>query len=428
MSFLQDRRPRRRRHQVRRHHAPRRQDGLPRRRPPRHRGVRQLEGRTRSRRSPRWSPARKHARQHLNAIIDACHDASRGRRRATTRFDPKKNAGAASRDPRGPRRPWSPRTTSQRVRAARPAGLHRDRRSRPTTPTGTARPTSRSPARTPTTPCASPTSSSKAVDERRRLGPDPPHRRHGRASTVKARELWDQIAYAAWACADPGVQFDTTINEWHTCPADGRINALEPVLRVHVPRRHGLQPGLAEPVTFLDATTASFDVEAFEHAVRLWTIVLEISVLMAQFPSQAIAQLLLRVPHARPRLRQPRRAADGRRHPLRLATRAARWPARITAILTGVSYATSAEMAGELGAFAGYDAQPRAHAARHRATTAAPPTTRRATSYEGLTDHAGGARPRDTARNRASSRPRDGLGPGARRSARSTATATPRSR
>ncbi len=62
--------------------------------------------------------------------------------------------------------------------------------------------------------------------------------------TLRARELWDQIAYAAWSCADPGVQFDTTINEWHTCPADGRINASQPVQRIHVPRRHGLQSGV----------------------------------------------------------------------------------------------------------------------------------------------------------------------------------------
>ncbi len=63
--------------------------------------------------------------------------------------------------------------------------------------------------------------------------------------TLQARELWDQIAYAAWSCADPGVQFDTTINEWHTCPADGRINASNPCSRVHVPGRHRLQSRIA---------------------------------------------------------------------------------------------------------------------------------------------------------------------------------------
>jgi ribonucleoside-diphosphate reductase alpha chain len=66
------------------------------------------------------------------------------------------------------------------------------------------------------------------------------------ARTFDARELWNDIAYAAWRCADPGVQFDTTINAWHTCPGGGRINASEPVQRVHVPRQHGVQPGVAQ--------------------------------------------------------------------------------------------------------------------------------------------------------------------------------------
>ena len=110
------------------------------------------------------------------------------------------------------------------------------------------------------------------------------------AKMIPARELWDQICYAAWASADPGIQYDTTINEWHTCPADGRINASNP----------------CSEYMFLDDTACnlasmnlmqfrrednSFDIAAFEHATRLWTIVLEISVLMAQFPSARIAEL-----------------------------------------------------------------------------------------------------------------------------------------
>jgi ribonucleoside-diphosphate reductase alpha chain len=121
-----------------------------------------------------------------------------------------------------------------------------------------------------------------------------------------ARELWDRIAYAAWACADPGVQYDTTINEWHTCPAGGRINGSNP----------------CSEYMFLDDTAcnlASLNLHAlpdqdgastsrlYEHAVRLWTVVLEISVLMAQFPSARDRRALLRLPHPRPRLRQPRR-------------------------------------------------------------------------------------------------------------------------
>src|SRR5438094_2357636 len=109
------------------------------------------------------------------------------------------------------------------------------------------------------------------------------------AKTVKARELWDKIAWAAWICADPGTQYDTTINEWHTCPEDGRINASNP----------------CSEYMFLDDTSCNlaslnlgefytsdgrFNLEDFRHAVRLWTIQLEISVLMASFPSRTIAQ------------------------------------------------------------------------------------------------------------------------------------------
>ncbi len=110
------------------------------------------------------------------------------------------------------------------------------------------------------------------------------------AKTVKARALWEQIGHAAWACADPGIQFHTTINDWHTCPAAGEIRASNP----------------CSEYMFLDDTACnlaslnlmafrkedgSFDVEAYEHAIRLWTIVLEIAVTMAQFPSRRIAQL-----------------------------------------------------------------------------------------------------------------------------------------
>ena len=67
------------------------------------------------------------------------------------------------------------------------------------------------------------------------------------AKTVKARELWEKIGHAAWACADPGLQFHSTINDWHTCPASGPIIASQSVLGIHVPRRHGLQSRLAQP-------------------------------------------------------------------------------------------------------------------------------------------------------------------------------------
>ncbi|MFZ9415184.1 MAG: vitamin B12-dependent ribonucleotide reductase, partial [Alphaproteobacteria bacterium] len=170
--------------------------------------------------------------------------------------------------------------------------------------------------------------------------------------TVKARELWDQIAHAAWASADPGLQYDTTINEWHTCPNSGRINASNP----------------CSEYMFLDDTACNlasvnllalrradgrFDVEAFEHACRLWTVTLEISVLMAQFPSREIAQLSyeyrtlgLGFANIGGLLMAMGLSYDSDAGRAICAT--------ISAIMTGVSYATSAEMAEELGAFPGY--------------------------------------------------------------------------
>ena len=169
---------------------------------------------------------------------------------------------------------------------------------------------------------------------------------------VKARYLWDQIAYAAWSSADPGLQYDTTINEWHTCPASGRINASNP----------------CSEYMFLDDTACnlaslnllrfrkddgSFEVASFEHAVRLWTLTLEISVMMAQFPSKEIAQ----------------RSYDFRTLGLGYANLGGYLMAggysydsdegraicgAVSALMTGISYATSAEMARELGAFPCY--------------------------------------------------------------------------
>src|SRR5579885_3291826 len=167
--------------------------------------------------------------------------------------------------------------------------------------------------------------------------------------TVKARELWEKIAHAAWASADPGLQYDTTINDWHTCPASGRINASNP----------------CSEYMFLDDTACSlaslnllafrredgrFDIESYVHAVRIWTVVLEISVLMAQFPSKEIAKRsyefrTLGLGYAN---------IGGLLMASGLGYDSAEGRAlcgALTAIMTGISYATSAEMAGELGAF-----------------------------------------------------------------------------
>ena len=170
--------------------------------------------------------------------------------------------------------------------------------------------------------------------------------------TLKARDLWEKIAHAAWASADPGLQYDTTINEWHTCPDSGRINASNP----------------CSEYMFLDDTACNlaslnllafrkqdgrFDVEAFVHATRIWTVVLEISVMMAQFPSKEIAKLSfefrtlgLGYANIGGLLMASGLAYDSDQG--RALTGA------LTAIMTGVAYATSAEMAGELGAFPGY--------------------------------------------------------------------------
>lgn len=172
--------------------------------------------------------------------------------------------------------------------------------------------------------------------------------------TVRSRELWDQIGYAAWACADPGLQYDTTINDWHTCPEDGRINASNPCSEYMFLDNTACNLASINLLKFYDAEHGTFEVEKFTHAVRLWTIVLEISVLMAQFPSKEIASLsyifrTLGLGYANlgamlMRMGIPYDSTKGR------AICGA-----ITAMLTGESYATSAEMAQKLGTFSGYE-------------------------------------------------------------------------
>jgi ribonucleoside-diphosphate reductase alpha chain len=170
--------------------------------------------------------------------------------------------------------------------------------------------------------------------------------------TLKARDLWEAIAHAAWACADPGIQFDTTINEWHTCPNSGRINASNPCSEYMFLDDTACNLASMNLSTFR-RKDGSFDVPAFEHATRLWTIVLEISVLMAQFPSRQIAELSYRfrtlglgyanVGGLLMACGIPYDSVEGR------ALNGA-----ITALMTGICYATSAEMAAELGTFPNY--------------------------------------------------------------------------
>ncbi len=167
--------------------------------------------------------------------------------------------------------------------------------------------------------------------------------------TVKARDLWEKIGAAAWQSADPGVQFDTTINEWHTCPESGRINASNPCSEYMFLDDTACNLASLNLMTFLKED-GRVDIEAYSHAVRLWTVVLEVSVMMAQFPSKEIAQLsydfrTLGLGYANVggllmAMGLPYDSDEGRA-----------LTAALTAVMTGVSYATSAEMAGELGTF-----------------------------------------------------------------------------
>jgi len=201
--------------------------------------------------------------------------------------------------------------------------------------------------------------------------------------TVRAGALWDDICNAAWSCADPGVQFDSTINEWHTCPADGRINASNPCSEYMFLDDTACNLASLNLTNFYDAKTREFDLDSFVHGVTLWTTVLEISVAMAQFPSIAIARrsydyrtlglgyanlgALLMV------MGVPYDSAKGRA----IAS-------SLTATLTGEAYAQSARLAAELGPFPSYASNAKdmlrvirnhRHAAFHSPSSA----------YEGLT-------------------------------------------
>jgi ribonucleoside-diphosphate reductase alpha chain len=173
--------------------------------------------------------------------------------------------------------------------------------------------------------------------------------------TLQARDLWDQIAYAAWSCADPGLQFDTTFNDWHTCPADGRINATNPCSEYAFLDDTACNLASMNLLTFFDTASNRFDIEAYRHATRIWTLILEISVYMAQFPSQSVAQksydfrtlglgyanlgallMVQGIPYDSP---------EGRAQ-----------CAALTAIMHAGAYAASAEIASEVGPFERYHA------------------------------------------------------------------------
>ena len=201
------------------------------------------------------------------------------------------------------------------------------------------------------------------------------------SKTIKATDIWRRIAEAAWACADPGMQYHTTINEWHTCPEGGEIRASNPCSEYMFLDDTACNLASINLVAFFDDETGIFDIEGYLHAIRLWTIVLEISVTMAHFPSKPIARgsyhyrtlglgyanlgsLLMRsgIPYDS----EQGRAIAG----------------ALTAILTGESYATSAMMSTVRGPFPGFE-ENRYHMLKvirnHRRAAY------RATDYEGLT-------------------------------------------
>ena len=171
--------------------------------------------------------------------------------------------------------------------------------------------------------------------------------------TLKARDLWQQIAFAAWRCADPGVQYDDTINEWHTCPQSGRINASNPCSEYMFLDNTACNLASINLMKFFNAQSREFDIAGFQHACRLWTMVLEISVLMAAYPSREIARLSyeyrtlgLGYANIGTMLMVAGVAYD--------SDKARAICGAITALMTAESYAASGEMSRELGPFPGY--------------------------------------------------------------------------
>jgi ribonucleoside-diphosphate reductase alpha chain len=167
--------------------------------------------------------------------------------------------------------------------------------------------------------------------------------------TVRARALWGKICETAWTCADPGLQFHDTINAWHTCPAGGEIRASNPCSEYMFLDDTACNLASLNLVKF--KTAGGFDVDSFEHACRLWTIALEISVAMAQFPAAEIARrsydyrtLGLGYANLGGLLMQSGVAYD--------SDEARAICAGVSSLLTGAAYRTSAEMAAAVGPFA----------------------------------------------------------------------------
>jgi ribonucleoside-diphosphate reductase alpha chain len=172
--------------------------------------------------------------------------------------------------------------------------------------------------------------------------------------TLRSKDFWDRMCQATWASADPGVQFDDIINDWHTCPETGHIRATNPCSEFIFIDDTACNLASLNLMSFFDTERLVFNSDAFKHAVRLWTIVLEISVLMAQYPSKNIAinsyrtrSLGLGFANLGTMLMVtgiPYDSDEGRA-----------LCAGITAVMTGEAYATSAEIASFAGTFPEYE-------------------------------------------------------------------------
>lgn len=173
--------------------------------------------------------------------------------------------------------------------------------------------------------------------------------------TMQARDLWDQISFAAWSCADPGTQYHDTINEWHTCPEDGPINASNPCSEyMFLDNTACNLASLNLMKYFKDESCSEFDVESIRHASRLWTVVLEISVLMAQFPSKEIAELSYIFRTLGLGFANIGAALMVQGVPYD-SEKGCAIAGALTCMMHMKAYETSAELAGELGTFEGYD-------------------------------------------------------------------------
>jgi len=172
--------------------------------------------------------------------------------------------------------------------------------------------------------------------------------------TLSSRALWKSISEAAWSCADPGLQFDTTINFWHTCPEAGRINASNPCSEFHFLDNTACNLASLNLVQFLEGD-GSFDIHSFCHAVALTTIALDITVSMSQYPTALMAQLSedyrplgLGYANLGGLLMRMGLAYD--------SPKGREIAASITSLMTATAYHTSIDLAKLVGPFRGYEA------------------------------------------------------------------------